>query len=201
MVSRKQHPISLLIIIALLSFWTMPGSAWAQQTHYITTENGFDRLGGDYKDYDLPSPDAKQCSGDCLSDPQCKAYTYVGPGIQGPKARCWLKNSFRTRTPQSAMVSGVKVYIGGNTKHISWGGAFQDSFHADQDRKGSDYKPGFPVANANIGQCMDICATTQQCRAFTFVSPGIQGKDAMCWLKDSVPSPSTNSCCASGFKR
>jgi hypothetical protein len=200
MVSRELNSTGLLITTVLLSLCIMIGVAGAQQTHYITTENGFDRKGGDYKDYQLPTPNPQQCSGDCLSDPQCKAYTYVPPGIQGPKAKCWLKNSFQTRTPYTGMVSGVKVYIGGNTEHIALGGQFQDTFAVNQDRMGSDYQK-LPMANANLGMCMDMCVNDQKCRAFTFVSPGIQGKDAMCWLKDSVPGPRTDNCCASGFKQ
>jgi len=199
-ISKKQHTIGLLIILALLSSFTIIGTAMAAQTHYITTENGYDRIGGDYKKFWLSSPVATQCSGACLADPNCKAYTYVGPGIQGPQAQCWLKNSFRMREKKAGMVSGVKVYIGGNTKHIALGGAFQDSFWHNQDRVGSDYNH-FGVANANIGQCMDICASATKCRAFTFVSPGIQERDAVCWLKDRVPTPRTDECCASGFKR
>ncbi len=199
MISSKPRTTGLLATLTLLASFAMIDTA-AAQTYYMTTEEGYDRLGGDYKNYPLPSPGAAQCSSACLSEPQCKAYTYVKPGIQGPQARCWLKNSFQMRTKQDVTVSGVKVYFGANAKHIAWGGQFQDTFHLNQDRNGSDYKH-FTVPNADLGMCMDICVNATKCRAFTFVSPGIQGKDAFCWLKDSVPGPRSDHCCASGFKQ
>ncbi len=58
-----------------------------------TMELDIDRPGMDYKSFDLASPDPNLCERACKEDPQnCKAWTYVKPGIQGPKARCWLKS-------------------------------------------------------------------------------------------------------------
>lgn len=44
--------------------------------------------------------------------------------------------------------------------------------------------------------CAKVCEIEKRCRAWTFVKPGNEG--AGCWLKDSEPAPTANSCCVSG---
>lgn len=73
----------------------------------LTVEYDTDRRGGDYKDFDLPQPRYESCRDACANDPNCRAYTYVKPGGQGPNARCWLKSS----VPQPA--SGLSCCISG----------------------------------------------------------------------------------------
>jgi len=51
-----------------------------------------DRPGADYRSFELPAPSPDQCQSSCMNEPQCVAFTYVNPGMQGPNARCWLKN-------------------------------------------------------------------------------------------------------------
>lgn len=67
-----------------------------------------DRLGSDYKDFDLDKPSPKKCWKECKKDPKCKAYTYVRPGIQGDKARCWFKDSVPSPKSDPCCISGVK---------------------------------------------------------------------------------------------
>lgn len=71
-------------------------------------EPGVNRLGSDYKNFDLPSADPALCQKACYSEQQCMAWTYVNPGIQGPNARCWLKNPIPAPSINSCCVSGVK---------------------------------------------------------------------------------------------
>jgi hypothetical protein len=75
-------------------------------------ETNTDRPGMDYNNYDLPSANPSLCEQACNSDPDCKAFTYVKPGVQGPKPRCWLKNGIPTATPNSCCDSGVKGSTG-----------------------------------------------------------------------------------------
>lgn len=49
--------------------------------------------------------------------------------------------------------------------------------------------------------CEDACKKRTDCKAFTYVKPGVQGKDGRCWLKRSVPKAVTNTCCTSGIVR
>ncbi len=85
-----------------------------------------DRQGMDYKSFDLPSTDPNLCERACKEDPQnCKAWTYVKPGIQGPKARCWLKSGVPRAVRNTSCISGIvqspaksEVGIGPVTKDV-----------------------------------------------------------------------------------
>ena len=55
-------------------------------------ENGKDRPGNDYFSSDLPVANPALCAQNCSTQAQCKAWTYVNPGVQGPLAKCYLKN-------------------------------------------------------------------------------------------------------------
>jgi len=70
---------------------------------------------------------------------------------------------------------------------------------ANTDRPGLDYR-SFDLPAADPKLCQDACAGEANCRAFTYVRPGVQGPGARCWLKSSVPNPVSNNCCVSGVK-
>lgn len=72
-------------------------------------EENTDLQGMDYKNFDLSSPDPNLCAQECYNDSQCKAFTYVKPGCQGPNARCWLKNGVPAATSNECAISGVKA--------------------------------------------------------------------------------------------
>ena len=71
-------------------------------------EDNTDRMGMDYRSFDLPTPDPKLCSSACEAEAQCKAYTFVRPGVQGPQARCWLKTTVPSPAKSTCCISGVK---------------------------------------------------------------------------------------------
>lgn len=76
---------------------------------YGEMEKDVNRLGLDYRDFDLDQPDAQLCADACAADAKCKAWTYVHPGWQGDKARCWLKDPVPLpRKDETCCVSGVK---------------------------------------------------------------------------------------------
>lgn len=83
------------------------GSANAAET---IVEPGIDRPGGDYKNFDLEPSIAGfgPCKSACESDGSCQAWTFVKSGVQGPKARCWLKGSVPAVVRNNCCVSGVK---------------------------------------------------------------------------------------------
>ena len=74
----------------------------------IHHEHDTDRVGMNYKKFDLNTPDPGQCEAACLKDPNCRAFTFVHPGVQGPKARCWLKNGVPPAKGDGCCISGVK---------------------------------------------------------------------------------------------
>src|SRR5574337_368195 len=49
----------------------------------------------------------------------------------------------------------------------------------------------------DVQQCADACTANSDCLAWTFVRAGLKGPSARCFLKNPVPSPSTNSTCQS----
>lgn len=67
-----------------------------------------DRPGSDYRSFDLPAPRPELCRDACWREPQCRAFTYVRPGVQGPQARCWLKNPVPPARLNDCCLSGVK---------------------------------------------------------------------------------------------
>jgi hypothetical protein len=80
---------------------------------------------------------------------------------------------------------------GGQDNSVSW--------EPGIDRPGSDYR-NFTMANDQPGLCARQCEQEARCAAYTYVKPGIQGPDARCWLKHSVPRRVSNDCCVSGVK-
>ncbi len=71
-------------------------------------EIAIDRLGGDYRNFDLPpDPTGKTCAAACEADNKCRAWTYVRPGYIGPTARCFLKNQIKPPRRKPYAISGV----------------------------------------------------------------------------------------------
>jgi hypothetical protein len=154
----------------------------------ISKEPGIDRQGRDYRNFDLPRAEADLCGGACRNDPKCLAYTYVKPGVQGPAARCWLKETVADGRPDSCCVSGVK-------------GASAPSLSSESgtDRPGGDYRD-FDLEQANPDLCRQECQRDAACAAYVYVKPGTQGTRARCWLKNTVPASRSDQCCVSGVK-
>ena len=71
-------------------------------------EWGIDRPGHDYRDFNLAEPLPNLCRASCEHDPRCRSWTFVKPNVQGPKARCWLKDSIPAKVANECCVSGIK---------------------------------------------------------------------------------------------
>ena len=71
--------------------------------------------------------------------------------------------------------------------------------HAGFDRAGGDIG-NFALPAATPAMCQQRCADNAACRAWTYVNPGVQGPQAHCWLKGSMPLEAANACCTSGIK-
>jgi hypothetical protein len=77
--------------------------------HMSKPDGAMDRAGADFANFDLPSADWRLCQGECSDDATCKAWAYVRPTVQGPNARCWLKNTtVIAPVGNGCCVSGVK---------------------------------------------------------------------------------------------
>jgi hypothetical protein len=69
--------------------------------------DNIDRPGGDFANFDLNGAFPSDCRDACAKDGKCQAWTYVKPGVQGPKARCWLKSSVPPARANSCCISEV----------------------------------------------------------------------------------------------
>lgn len=62
--------------------------------------------------------------------------------------------------------------------------------------------PGNDIGSFFVGDndpqtCQAACDVNEDCEAWTFVKPGIQGPEAVCWLKNAVAAPEVTECCIS----
>lgn len=72
------------------------------------TEYSIDRVGGDYRNFELPpDPTGAACGKACTEDNKCRAWTYVRPGYIGPGARCYLKDTITRPRHKPCCISGV----------------------------------------------------------------------------------------------
>lgn len=86
-----------------LSTHTPPPRAYAYMS-------GFDLPGLDYAINNSfgTNMDPQSCQALCVAQPdQCKAWTFVAPGVQQPQARCCLKNGVPAPVSHLGMVSGA----------------------------------------------------------------------------------------------
>lgn len=67
------------------------------------------------------------------------------------------------------------------------------------DRPGGDYMSA-PVASGDPEDCALLCERDRRCRSWSFSYPEVEGKTAVCWLKNSVPPRVPESCCVSGVR-
>ena len=180
-------------------------------------EDDTNRVGADYRRFDLGQPDPAACQRACRDDPRtCRAWTYVRPGVQGPKAICYLKTEEPAPGRDRCCISGVEKRIvimrppmtpapspsptpsappqpGGAQAP---GGA---PFEENTDR------PGLDIARIELNtpdplRCRRRCDDRGECRAWTYVRPGVQGPRAVCYLKSAAPPPKPSNCCVSGVK-
>ena len=74
-----------------------------------------------------------------------------------------------------------------------------ENFSANTDRPGNDIR-NIPF-NGDAQACLKLCNRERDCRAWTFVKPGVQGPSAVCFLKAPIPRAVANQCCTSGVIR
>jgi hypothetical protein len=67
------------------------------------------------------------------------------------------------------------------------------------DRPGHDYA-NMVVRSGDPAVCAARCERDNRCRAWSFSYPRTAGRDAICWLKSSVPPAKENGCCVSGVR-
>nr|WP_136626523.1 PAN domain-containing protein [Bradyrhizobium macuxiense] len=71
-------------------------------------ESSIDRLGGDYKNFELKSNEGVEaCQAACTADNKCRAWTYARPGYSGRAAHCFLKKEIKPPRRKAGFTSGV----------------------------------------------------------------------------------------------
>lgn len=86
---RKINSMRVISILSVLILLAVAGMAHAQVAY-----PNLDYPGNNYKSFYMDKDFWPDCMSACENDPNCKAWTYVKPGYQGPKGRCYLKNAF-----------------------------------------------------------------------------------------------------------
>ena len=66
------------------------------------------------------------------------------------------------------------------------------------DRPGSDFK--ILWLKGGLQACQEACAQNPQCKSYTYVRTGVEGRLEGCWMKNGVPPPVEDGCCVSGVK-
>ncbi len=67
-----------------------------------------DMPGSDYSSFETTKAADAECSIACSKDERCVAWTWVRPGIQAPKGKCWLKNAEPAAVANNCCISGLK---------------------------------------------------------------------------------------------
>lgn len=160
-------------------------------------QSGFDRPGGDYLRFVVPSGDPAVCAARCDRDKRCRAWTFSYPGtaaLGGSKsAMCWLKNEVTPLIENPCCVSGVK---GAELVELR-PGPIENAI----DRYGGDYRHFQMPDNPSAESCLRTCESENRCRAWTYVRPGYLGANARCYLKERITRPRRKPCCMSGVVR
>ena len=174
----KRWMLALSFVLAA-AFW-LPGTAGYADQKF---EDGIDRPGSDINRQEFPSNyNQITCQNLCEQNGQCNSWTYVRPGVQGPKGVCYQKAGLPGPTPNNCCISGV---------------VFRTT-EPNIDRPGLDYSK--QVTGDDPAQCQSNCAGDRRCSAWTHVKAGVQGSTPFCYLKSDVPDAQPNGCCTSGVK-
>lgn len=79
----------------------------------VSIQPGTDRMGGDYRGFAMAQADPQQCRQACADENACRSFTYVNPGLKGPQAMCFLKNTVPPATRSNCCTSGEKQQAAG----------------------------------------------------------------------------------------
>ena len=175
---------------AILIAWMVAACALVSPAR---AQSNFDRPGGDFANFPVPSGDPAVCAARCERDPRCRAWSFSYPRTAATTAMCWLKNRVTKRVEDTCCVSGVKG--AGVVEHK--GGPVEYSI----DRTGGDYKNLDLAADPAGAPCEAACKADERCRAWTYVRPGYLGPSARCFLKEKLTAPRHKPCCLSGVVR
>jgi hypothetical protein len=145
------------------------------------------------------------CQSACRADNQCLAWDYGRPGAFSSDARCFLKNKLVPEVKSTCCVAGYEQHQAAavsTTAPSTTASPVQPGkpMLPNTDLHGDSYR-NFELSSAEPTLCQNACKAESQCRAWTYVHPGVQGSNARCWLKNVIPAAIANNCCTSGIER
>jgi hypothetical protein len=70
-------------------------------------ETNVNRFGQDYRSFEMGEARPELCREACIHEAQCRAFSYVKPGVLGTQARCYLKSGVPAPVPDAGSDSGV----------------------------------------------------------------------------------------------
>ena len=73
----------------------------------VRMATGMNIPGGDINSMRLDIPDPGLCRQACDNRNECRAWSYVKPGVQGSSAMCWLKGTAGSSNFDRNVISGV----------------------------------------------------------------------------------------------
>jgi hypothetical protein len=159
------------------------------------------------------SPSAQTCALYCSNDARCVAFAYVDGVATGARANCFLKNGLGSSRLDSHVTTGVKTGL--SAVAIPACGSVRMTSERAVERPGGDYKkiemkpgdvfkfdiaPAIADADRQATACALLCNQQTRCVASTWVKPGVNGPNAMCYLKDSVGPFTSNASAFSSVK-
>lgn len=86
-----------------------PGPDMKPPAKILSLQAGTDMMGSDFRSLTLDAADPQVCRQACADDTACRAYTYVKPGVKGPKAVCFLKNAAPRPVANDCCTSGAVI--------------------------------------------------------------------------------------------
>lgn len=166
---------TLLLVASLLLGWCVAAAA----------VEGTNLPGRDYANF--PAPSAFVCRTSCGGEAQCKAYTWVKPGIQGASGQCWLKDALPAIVKDSCCDSAPRSFIEKN------------DLKAENriNRPGADYRS---YITSSWQDCQAACEDGVRCASWTYVRARLQEAQGRCWLKSAVARPVVDANTISGVK-
>ena len=182
-------------------------NSWLKPEYYAAVA-GQNRAGMDIlsTEFSNPSQGVMDCRRMCQEDSRCQSFTFVEPGLQAAGGMCWLKSGVPTATSAPGCHSGL-IYERVDTgaalvvEYVDLSGLVLVQPRMENvNLPGMDYFDFF-VSTDDPGMCQEACQRDDNCRAYTYVRPGIQGEHGRCWLKDAVPEQVTDFNAVSGVIR
>lgn len=143
--------------------------------------NGFDIYGFDLENMPVRNVSLDDCEASCGASSQCNAYTY-----NVARKACFLKSGGRMVLNNSLSVTGFRAQLEGSLVKSPF------TIMERTDFPGGDYRR---LNLTDFSDCLRACEVESACKAFTFVK-----KKGVCWLKNSVSTPSMYRRAVSGVR-